>query len=233
MLEALPRPGRPIGPEGADRIRELLESELYKSRKTLPRGLNRHRDTVYRSLRGEVGLCKANFKWIPHSMTETHKRKSLRISLELLQFLEESWPQKLGSAIVGGERWFYVDIPQSSMSLASGVPQPTIARRNIGVRKVMIWICFSTSGSYDLVMLPLGETFNRDFFIHGVLERYDEHRSETRKAKRFGGTFCRFARPFRIWFNGNLTRWAFTDYPILLIVPISHHAILGLSDISR
>jgi len=34
-LDALPRPGRPIDPENADRMRELLESELHISQKTL------------------------------------------------------------------------------------------------------------------------------------------------------------------------------------------------------
>jgi hypothetical protein len=45
----------------------------------------------------------------------------------------------------------------------------------------MILICFSKSGSYDVMMLPPGKRFDRDFFIDEVLERYDEHRSEMRK----------------------------------------------------
>jgi DNA invertase Pin-like site-specific DNA recombinase len=48
-LDALLRPGRPIDPENADRIKELLESELHISQKTLSRGLNLHHDTVHRS----------------------------------------------------------------------------------------------------------------------------------------------------------------------------------------
>jgi hypothetical protein len=38
-------------------------------------------------------------------------------------------------------------------------------------------------------MLPPGERFNRDFILDEVLERYDEHRSETRKKKRSYGIF--------------------------------------------
>jgi uncharacterized protein (UPF0332 family) len=60
----------------------------------------------------------------------------------------------------------------------------------------MIRICFSKSRSYDVVILPLGERFNRDFFIDEVLERYDEHRSETRKKNRSYGTLHIYnARP--------------------------------------
>jgi hypothetical protein len=40
---------------------------------------------------------------------------------------------------------------------------------------------FSRSGSYNVVMLPPGEIFNRDFVIDEMLERCDEHQSETRK----------------------------------------------------
>jgi hypothetical protein len=95
--------------------------------------------------------------------------------MELLRFLEESSPQKLANVFTGDKSWFYLENPQNSMWLASRVPRPTRVKRKIGARKVMIWICFSTSVSYDVVMLPPGERFNRDFFLDELFERYDEH----------------------------------------------------------
>jgi AraC-like DNA-binding protein len=72
-FDALPRHGRLTDSENADRIRELLESEPYISQETLSRRLNLHHNTVHRILAEEFGLCKVNFKWIPHSLTESHK----------------------------------------------------------------------------------------------------------------------------------------------------------------
>jgi transposase len=46
-LDALPRPGRPRDFGKAERIRELLESELDVSQKTLSRKLNLHHDTIH------------------------------------------------------------------------------------------------------------------------------------------------------------------------------------------
>jgi hypothetical protein len=37
------------------------------------------------------------------------------------------------------------------------------------------WDLFSRYESYDAVMLPPGETFDRDFLIDEVSERYDEY----------------------------------------------------------
>jgi hypothetical protein len=169
------RPDRPIDPENADRLRELLKSEPYLSHKSLSRRLNPRHDTVHRLFTEELGSCKIKFKWIPHSLTESHDQKRVGISTDPLRFLEESSPQKLANVFTGDESWFSLDTPRKLMWLASGVPRLTRVRRNIGARNVMISICFSRSGSYDVVMLSHGERFNRDFFIDEVLKRYDEH----------------------------------------------------------
>jgi hypothetical protein len=118
---------------------------------------------------------------IEHSLLESHKSEGFRISMELLWFLKEFSPQKLAYVSAGDESWLYLDNPRNSMWLTFGVPRPTRVRMNIGARKVMICICFSRSWSYDVVILTHGEIFNRDSFIDEVLERYDEHRNETRK----------------------------------------------------
>jgi hypothetical protein len=108
-LDALLRHGRPIDPENADRIREFLESESDISQKILSRRLNLQHETVHRILTEELGLCKLNFKQIPHSLAESHKQERVRISMELLRFQEGSSPQKLAHVFTGDESWFDVD----------------------------------------------------------------------------------------------------------------------------
>jgi hypothetical protein len=102
-FDALPRPGRPIDPENADRIREPLESDSDISQKTRSTRLNLHHDTVYKILTEEPRLCKVNFMWIPHSLTESHKQERVRISMELFRFLEEFALQKLVIVFAGDE----------------------------------------------------------------------------------------------------------------------------------
>jgi hypothetical protein len=102
-LDAVGRLDRPMDPENPDRLRELLESEPYISQETFSRRLNLHQDTVHRTLIEEHGLCKVNFKWIPYSLTESRKQERVRISMELLRFLEEFSPQKLANVFTGDE----------------------------------------------------------------------------------------------------------------------------------
>jgi hypothetical protein len=189
-LDALQRSGRPIDPENGDRIREILESKLYISQKALSRKLNLHQDTVHRILIEKLGLCKVNFKWIPYSLTESHKQECVRMTMKLLRFLEEFSPQKLANVFTTDESWFYLDNPQNSMWLTSGVPRPGRVRRNLGARKVMIWICFPRSRRCDAVTLSPWERVTRDFFIDEVFEGYDQYRSERRQKKRSYGPFC-------------------------------------------
>jgi hypothetical protein len=180
-LDALPRPRRPVDPENADRIREFLESELYISQKTLSKKLNLQHNPVHRILTEELGVCKVNFKWIPHSLAESLKQEHVRTSMGLLGFLKESSPQKLAHVFTGDESWRYMANPQKPIWFASGVPRTTRTRRNVEARKVMIWIYFSKSGSSDLAIFTHGERLNRKFVIDEVSERYDEHQSAMRK----------------------------------------------------
>jgi hypothetical protein len=71
--------------------------------------------TVHRIVRGELALCKVNFKLIPHSLRELHKQERVRISVELLRFLEESSRQKLAHVFTGDESWLYLEHPRNTM----------------------------------------------------------------------------------------------------------------------
>jgi hypothetical protein len=59
---------------------------------------------------------------IPPSLTEPHKQKRVKISIEPLQFLEKSSAQNLAPVFTGDENWFYLDNSGNSMWLASGAP---------------------------------------------------------------------------------------------------------------
>jgi hypothetical protein len=61
-FDALPRPEVLINLENADRIRELLESELYSSQKTLSRRLNLHHDTDNRIFTRETWVVQGQLQ---------------------------------------------------------------------------------------------------------------------------------------------------------------------------
>jgi hypothetical protein len=83
--------------------------------------------------------------------------------MELLRFLEESWPKKFADVFADEESSFYLDHPRASKWFPFGVPRPTRVGRNIEARKDMLWICLSMSGNYDVVIASPGERINRDF----------------------------------------------------------------------
>jgi hypothetical protein len=121
-LDASSRPGRPIDPENAHGHRELLGSTPDIYQETLSRTPNIHHDTGHRILRKELGLAKLSFKWIPHSVIESHKQVDVRIAIEFLRLWEEPSPQKLANVFTGDESWLYLENHRRSMWLASGAP---------------------------------------------------------------------------------------------------------------
>jgi hypothetical protein len=55
--------------------------------------------------------------------------------------------------------------------IGADVTRPTVPWRTIGTKRCMSWIKFSRAGIGVVVMLPPGQSFNRDFSVDNVLSK--------------------------------------------------------------
>jgi hypothetical protein len=84
----------------------------------------------------------------------------------------------------------------------ANVARPTLSRRTIGTKKLMLWIEFSRAGISAAVMLPPKRSFNRDFFVDNVLPKISDDKALDRSKFKARGIFLHLdnARP-HLWNN--------------------------------
>jgi hypothetical protein len=68
----------------------------------------------------------------------------------------------------GNETWLYLDNPRTSMWIGANVATPAGVRRTVTSKKRMFWIEFSRTDIDAGIMLPAGQSSNKDFFIDTV-----------------------------------------------------------------
>jgi hypothetical protein len=86
-----------------DAIRTLLDENLYLSQKWIASILDIHQTIVKYVLREYLLLRKVNFKWIPHLLDDNQKSEWVRLSIELLPFLESKSERQLANVYIGDE----------------------------------------------------------------------------------------------------------------------------------
>jgi histone-lysine N-methyltransferase SETMAR len=196
-LADLPRSGRPRDLGKIDAVRALIEGEGYLSQKKIAQILSMHHETVKSILREDLNMRKVNFKWLPHMLNASQKASRVEVSRELLDFLESRPDRSLCKVYTGDETWVYFDNPRVSMWIGADVARPTRVRRTVASTKRMFWVDFSRTGIGAVVMLPAGQSFNKDFFTGTVLPAIVEDRAQNRPKMKANGTFLHLdnARP--------------------------------------
>jgi histone-lysine N-methyltransferase SETMAR len=183
-LEDLPKSGRPRSDSNIALITQLLTDDPYFSQKMIATILSISPTTVKKILLEDLSLRKINFKWIPHRLSDDQQQERVRLSTELLQFLEARGPRKMTNVFTRDETWIRYDNPHSAMWMGMDVERPTRIRRSIGAKKLMIWVCFSRCGIGSVTALPEKESFTRQFFVDKVIEDFDKELADTRPKKR-------------------------------------------------
>jgi hypothetical protein len=87
-LEDRARSDRPRSDQTIGLIAQLHVDDPYLSQKVIAGILSIHRTTLKLILLEELSLGKVNFKEIPHHLNEGQKQERVRLSTELLEFLE-------------------------------------------------------------------------------------------------------------------------------------------------
>lgn len=155
-----PRSGRPKRKDLHEQISSILSESPDLSCKKIREKLQASQMTVKKIIL-ELGYVKVNFRWIPYRLNEVQKQKRVMISKELLIDLKKT---KKSNIITQDETWLYFQNPISSIWLKSGVPRPTIPKKNISSKKILVSVFWSVSGILSITGLPKEEKFTSLYF---------------------------------------------------------------------
>jgi histone-lysine N-methyltransferase SETMAR len=102
-LEDLPRSDQPHSDDNIALIAQLLVDDPYFSQKKIAPILSINLITMKSILFEGLSLRKVNLKWIPHRLSDEQKHERVRLSIELLQFLEARGPRQIANVCTGDE----------------------------------------------------------------------------------------------------------------------------------
>ena len=161
------RSGRPLKKGIREIVAESIEDDPYQSARTLASALHVDKNTVCSILKNELKMKKVNAHWIPHDLTDQQKKVRVDLSGEMLKVLNKVRYSSL--ILTGDETFLYWKNLRNLMWLQADLPPPSRERHIIGSKKLMISVIWSTSGMKSIDMLPLGQSFNKEFYINTVL----------------------------------------------------------------
>jgi hypothetical protein len=93
----------------------VIEDNPYISQKKIAQPLSFHYDIMKRLIPEELGLRRANFKWVSHILTANQKLERVKISKKLFEQLNKLLIDDLASDLTGDETWVYFENLRSAM----------------------------------------------------------------------------------------------------------------------
>ena len=97
------RPREAVTSEKIARVEDLVSNDPHTSIKELTNEVGISRERISYILHEELNLHKLCAKWVPHRLSEEHKRNRVELSKQLLKILDGGYK----NIITGDETWIY------------------------------------------------------------------------------------------------------------------------------
>ena len=97
------RPREAVTSEKIARVEDLVSNDPHISTIQLANEVGISRERISYILHNELSLHKLCAKWVPHRLSEDHKRNRVEISKQLLKILDRGYR----NIITGDETWIY------------------------------------------------------------------------------------------------------------------------------
>jgi histone-lysine N-methyltransferase SETMAR len=161
--------GRPCDPLLTSYVTSALEERPSASAKEIAFKLNRSPTTIKRVLTEDLHLQKISFRWVPHDLTESHKRQRVTLAEELQSILEAEKERGYEYIVTGDESWLFLKNPPRAAYLPVGTPRPLMPKQALGAKKTMLTVFFSGNRFWRLDYLPKGVNMSGPVFVHRIL----------------------------------------------------------------
>jgi len=166
------RSGRPceaVTPTTIAMVEQLVNEDRHITTRNLAEEVGISKERIGHILHEELGMRKLCKKWVPHVLTEEHRRKRIEVSKQLLQILEGGFK----NIITGDETWihFYATSTKEANKvwLKTEENRPQIARTAKNSKKCMFCIFFSVEGTVAKVVVPKGTTVTENLHVDNIL----------------------------------------------------------------
>lgn len=162
------RPRTSTAEENIIIVREMIEEDCHLSCPAISRVTDIEEMSVRRILKQELGKKSLCSRWVPHILTDDNKRIRVTCCQEMLNAYSPRRAKE--KIIVIDEKWIYLrDVPPKECNriwVNGPGDRPTIARRTISDRKVLIIVAsnYTKSLSY-FELLHDGGSINAERYL--------------------------------------------------------------------
>jgi len=169
--------------KSVENVRNILSEDPNKNIQELANETGMSVGSVCTVLHKELELHKVAAKWIPHVLTEEHKKRRVEVSRQLLSILNEGF----NNIITGDETWMHFftvsSKNQNKVWIEKDENRPTIVRTARNSKKRMFCIFFSVNGVVAQIVVPEGQTVTGELYTNQILpsvfQKYKEIRGRT------------------------------------------------------
>jgi histone-lysine N-methyltransferase SETMAR len=133
-------------------------------------------------------MIRITVRWIPHLLTNERKQERIRYAKPLLKMFQEFNRRRFNNVITGEETWVHFFEPHRKIDnniwATRNARRPTIAKRTLSVKKVMVAVFFNINGILLQVSVPRGRSVTGRFYKQKVSKSL---RKSFRKRRRATG----------------------------------------------
>ena len=156
------RPQSLTNNENTEKVRKAIEEDNRLSLRGIAAITEINVSSVYRILTENLKFKSVFAKWIPHLLTEDHRRQRVQEAEHLLQNMK-------GSIVVVDEKWVYCDhLPcrqNNQLWVAPDGDRPTQPRRIISDQKFHIIVACNFRGDFRFHILERNQTINAQRYV--------------------------------------------------------------------
>jgi hypothetical protein len=168
ILEWPQSPGRPDELDLDDRILQALNDYPFHSVRSLASSLKRSASTIHEHL-ARAGFEMKHVNWIPHTLSDEHKRLCVEYAHELLELLHKARDNSWNYFVTGDESWLYFETSHDRIWLQRNDARPVRAKKVINSPKAMLTVFWSPNGFHIIEALPAGRNFTSEYFCETIL----------------------------------------------------------------
>jgi len=182
------RPGRPLSVVGLS-LHKFLSRHPFTSAKVLAAQFQMHPTTIKEVLNRELGLRRFSRRWVPHLLTPQQKEMRVEKARTLLSLLEGKVETNFRGIATGDESWFQYSYQSDHMYCPTFDDVVPRFSQDIGTKKIMVTIFFTSERLLVNQVLPSGRKFNQDYFIEAILPSLYREKTNYERRKDLQ-TFC-------------------------------------------
>ena len=161
------------------KLKEIIEGDARFTVRDIARKVGISLSTVHLILKKHLKVRKISARWVPHLLTDEHKRQRVKVAKTLLQMFPKYDKKQFANVVTADETWVHYFEPVRKVSnkiwATKHSKRPIIAKCSLSTKKVLYAIFFSGEGVAIKVPVKKGKSITGKYYKEVVLKKLKKY----------------------------------------------------------